>query len=57
MKPLTVYDYTEQMVGVDKNDQFNTYYNPPMRIFGEFIDSAILKWKNSIVLPYGFPMT
>ena len=24
MKPLAVYDYTQQMAGVDKNDQFNT---------------------------------
>ena len=29
MKPLVVYDYTKWMAGVDKNDQFNTYYNPP----------------------------
>ena len=31
MKPLAVYDYTQRMVGVDKHDQFNTYYNPPRR--------------------------
>ena len=31
MKPLAVYDYTQKMAGVDKNDQFNTYYNPPRR--------------------------
>ena len=31
MKPLVVYDYTQWMAGVDKNDQFNTYYNPPRR--------------------------
>ena len=31
MKPLVVYDYTQQMAGVDKNDQFNTYHNPPRR--------------------------
>ena len=36
MKPLVVYDYTQKMAGVDKNDQFNTYYNPPSRT---------LKWK------------
>ena len=29
LKPLVVYDYTRMMKGVDKNDQFNTYYNPP----------------------------
>ena len=28
LKPLVVYDYTQMMKGVDKNDQFNTYYNP-----------------------------
>ena len=31
MKPLAVYDYTQNMAGVDKHDQFNTYYNPPRR--------------------------
>ena len=31
MKPLVVYDYTQRMAGVDKHDQFNTYYNPPRR--------------------------
>ena len=31
MKPLAVYDYTQRMAGVDKHDQFNTYYNPPRR--------------------------
>ena len=31
MKPLGVYDYTQRMAGVDKHDQFNTYYNPPRR--------------------------
>ena len=31
MKPLVVYDYTQKMAGVDKHDQFNTYYNPPRR--------------------------
>ena len=31
MKPLAVYDYTQKMAEVDKNDQFNTYYNPPRR--------------------------
>ena len=31
MKPLAVYDYTQKMAGVDKHDQFNTYYNPPRR--------------------------
>ena len=30
-KSLAVYDYTQRMVGVDKHDQFNTYYNPPRR--------------------------
>ena len=31
MKPLAVYDYTQWMTAVDKNNQFNTYYNPPRR--------------------------
>ena len=31
MKPLGVYDYTQRMAGVDKNYQFNTYYNPLRR--------------------------
>ena len=31
MKPLAVYDYTQNMAGVDKHDQFNTYYNPPRK--------------------------
>ena len=31
MKPLAVYDYTQKMAGIDKHDQFNTYYNPPRR--------------------------
>ena len=31
MKPLAVYDYTQRMAGMDKHDQFNTYYNPPRR--------------------------
>ena len=31
MKLLAVYDYTQKMAGVDKHDQFNTYYNPPRR--------------------------
>ena len=26
-KPLAVYDYTQKMSGVDRNDQFLTYYN------------------------------
>ena len=29
MKPLAVYDYIQKMAGVDKHDQFNTYYNLP----------------------------
>ena len=33
MKPLAVYDYTQKMAGIDKHDQFNTYYNPPRRSF------------------------
>ena len=39
MKPLAVYDYTQKMAGVDKHDQFNTYYNPPRRS---------LKWTTKI---------
>ena len=43
MKPLTVYDYTQWMAEVDKNDQFNTYYNPPRRT---------LKWTTKISLHF-----
>ena len=30
-KPLAVYDYTQKMSGVDRNDQFMTYYNSQRR--------------------------
>ena len=40
MKPLAVYDYTQKMAGVDKHDQFNTYYNPPRRYSNTFCTLA-----------------
>ena len=43
MKPLVVYDYTQRMAGVDKNDQFNTYYNPARRT---------LKWMTKLSLHF-----
>ena len=43
MKSLVVYDYTQRMEGVDKNDQFNTYYNPPRRT---------LKWTTKLSLHF-----
>ena len=46
MKPLVVYDYTQQMAGVDKNNQFNTYYNPPRRT---------LKWMTKLSIHFLFP--
>ena len=31
LKPLVVYDYTQQMGGVDRNDQYMTYFSPLRR--------------------------
>ena len=43
MKPLVVYEYTQWMAGVDKNDQCNTYYNPLRRT---------LKWTTKLSLHF-----
>ena len=41
LKPLAVYDYTQKMAGIDKNDQFMTYYKMPQRT---------LKWTTKLAV-------
>ena len=43
LKPLALYDYTQMMKSVNKNDQFNTYYNPPRRT---------LKWMTKLSIHF-----